>query len=156
MKNIGCVFDHYINDESQSIKYLWETNQIGSNINLRKTLIEAIQNLNDMKPGEEIQKSKEMILIPKNIDFFRTAFPRYKLHEDGPDQISTKIGVLDRLNFNDSLEEVVSGHLSPENVDNAGKEEERGTLRAIIEDPGNWGDEEELIIKEYIMAREKA
>lgn len=128
---IDGVLDHYINDEAGSIKDLWEKNQIGSNINLRNNLIGTIQKLNDMQPGEEIQKSKETILIPKNIDFFRMVFPQYKLHEDGPDKISTRIGVLDKLNHNDSLEAIVSGDSSSEKIDNAGKEEINRTLNSF-------------------------
>jgi hypothetical protein len=129
---IDGVLEHYINDEAGSIKDLWEKNQIGSNINLRNNLIGTIQKLNDMQPGEEIQKSKETILIPKNIDFFRMAFPRYELLEDGPDKISTRIGVLDKLNYNDSLEAIVRGDPSPEKIDNAEKEEINRALNSFM------------------------
>jgi hypothetical protein len=70
-------------------------------------------------------------MIPKNIDFFRMAFPKYKLLEDGADKINSRIGVLDQLCYNDSLEGVVRGELPLKSIDSAGKEEINRALHSF-------------------------
>jgi hypothetical protein len=70
-------------------------------------------------------------MIPKNIDFFRMAFPKYKLLEDGADKINSRIGVLNQLCYNDSLEGVVRGELPLESIDSAGKEEINRALHSF-------------------------
>jgi len=116
---IDDIIKYYVQNEEEIIRNLFETYAFHSLPGLRRNLMASIRELNGMQ-SDYIGIRERTIKIPLNIEFFRMAFPEYKLMESGPMKISTDIGVLKELSYSQTLEEVVRETIQPEGIDAEG------------------------------------
>lgn len=120
-KLFDYIIDHYIEDEEEKIKALFEAYAPGSRTELRNQLKERIHELNEMPPNNySISRNTRSIKIPSNLDFFKMVFPDFRLMMNTVTKISTEIGVLQELNYSLTLEQVFRGTRQPDGIDSTG------------------------------------
>lgn len=110
---VSDVLEHYIEDEAQVVKDICNRNNIRANSSVREYLLQEIQSLNDITEEEAYinREKKKTIKIPKNIEFFRNAFPDYIIMKEGDTTIRTEIGQLKYFSYNHDLEKFVRNEI---------------------------------------------
>jgi hypothetical protein len=116
---ISDLMDWYIKDEPENVRKLFEKNKIKENLAKRGYLIDQIVTLNGISDKKEIRRSRAEIKIPSNYNFFHEVFPEYKITQKDEYKLDPRIGRLDKLDFDITLELIVAGETPGNNLSGA-------------------------------------